>query len=103
MSTTTVNHVKAASAAAGPRGEKEHVRFENNSLNHWVLESLPRGDAHSNDYNVSIYVIAGQLDVFPEGSDAINVEAGDSVLIPAGAIYSMSAQSAELIESRNHA
>jgi quercetin dioxygenase-like cupin family protein len=103
MSTSTVQHIKAAAAAAGPRGEKEHVRFESNSLNHWVLESLPRGDAHSNDYNVSIYVIAGQLDVFPEGADVINVEAGDSVLVPAGATYSMSAKSVELIEVRNHA
>jgi quercetin dioxygenase-like cupin family protein len=103
VTTTAVIHVSASDAPLGARGENEHVRSPNTSLNHWALEPLPRSAVHANDYDMSIYVLAGQLDVFPVGGDDLNVAAGDSVFVPAGTDYSMSADRVELIEIRNPA
>jgi quercetin dioxygenase-like cupin family protein len=100
LSTQSIQHVTASSAQSGPRGEVEHARGDSSSINVWQLRDLVRGETHANEYTIAIYVMSGQLDVYGEDGDVERVAAGDSVLIPAGVNYSMSATSADLVEFR---
>lgn len=100
LSTQGIQHVSATSSVKGPRGETEHVRGDSHSVNKWELRDLKRGETHSNEYSIAIFVMAGQLDVFDEVDGVNSVSAGDSVLIPQGTNYSMSATTADLVEFR---
>jgi quercetin dioxygenase-like cupin family protein len=98
----SIMKVKGNEAETGPRGEFQHVSGDRYSLNFWKLRQMARSEAHANPYDLAIYIISGQLSVFDEKGVEIVIEAGDSVLVPAHVIYSMSTDAADAVESRVH-
>ena len=97
---SNIVNVSSSTTGAGSRGEIEHVRTDAYSLNFWNLRDLAKGDHHSNAYDIAIYVVAGTLHVYDETGEDRVIDAGDSVLIPAGTEYAMSSDSADLVEYR---
>lgn len=99
---SNIVNVSSSTTVAGSRGEIEHVRTDGYSLNFWNLRELAKGAHHSNEYDIAIYVVAGTLHVYDEADEDRVIDAGDSVLIPAGTEYSMSSESADLVEYRTN-
>ncbi|WP_449278337.1 cupin domain-containing protein [Leucobacter sp. GX24907] len=96
----TISLVRGAEAEQGSRGELDLVSCDSYSLHFWQLRDF-KGDVHSNNYDLALYVTAGTLSVFDADGNENLVHAGDSIIIPAGTSYSMAAESFDAVETRN--
>jgi quercetin dioxygenase-like cupin family protein len=90
MPDTTIKKVEAGTSPKGEMGQKYLVAGKRVSLRLWVLEP---GDelkaATSRDYETVGYVISGKARLDLEGQ-TLNLKAGDSWLVPAGAMHQYS-------------
>jgi quercetin dioxygenase-like cupin family protein len=92
--------VTRADALTGARGELLFARGEQVALRLWEHE--PSGEQspnHENDYEYVAYVLEGALRVYVDGN-ALEVDAGDSYVIPSGTPYAFEVlEAATVIEA----
>jgi len=87
MADATIKKVEADSSPRGEMGQKYLVAGKRVSMRLWIDE--PGGKlkaATSRDYETVGYVISGRATLELEGQ-TLNLKAGDSWLIPAGAMH----------------
>lgn len=90
MPDTTIKKVESKSSPLGDMGQKYLVAGKRVSMRLWVLE--PGGElkaATSREYETVGYVISGSARLDLEGQ-TLNLKAGDSWLVPAGAMHQYS-------------
>jgi quercetin dioxygenase-like cupin family protein len=87
MSDTTIKKVESASSPRGEMGQKYLVSGKRVSMRLWVLEPGSKVEAAtSREYETVGYVISGHAKLDLEGQ-TLNLKAGDSWLVPAGAMH----------------
>jgi quercetin dioxygenase-like cupin family protein len=87
MADTTIKKVEADSSPRGEMGQKYLVAGKRVSMSLWIDELGGKlKAATSRDYETVGYVISGRATLELEGQ-TLNLKAGDSWLIPAGAMH----------------
>jgi quercetin dioxygenase-like cupin family protein len=87
MTDTTIKKVEAASSPRGEMGQKYLVGGKRVSMRLWVLEPGSKLEAATRrDYETVGYVISGHAKLDLE-KQTLNLKAGDSWLVPAGATH----------------
>jgi quercetin dioxygenase-like cupin family protein len=86
---STIKKVEAASSPRGEMGQKYLVAGKRISMRLWVLEPGSKVEAAtSREYETVGYVISGRAKLDLEGQ-TLNLKAGDSWLVPAGAMQNI--------------
>jgi quercetin dioxygenase-like cupin family protein len=90
MPDSTIKKVEAASSPRGEMGQKYLVAGKRVSMRLWVLEPGSKVEAAtSREYETVGDVISGRAKLDLEGQ-TLNLKAGDSWLVPAGATHEYS-------------